>query len=34
MTNAGTLTLGFYGTTKDNLWLDNIGEVTVTPKSR
>jgi hypothetical protein len=34
MTNSGTLTLGFYGTTTDNLWLDNIGVVTVTPKPR
>ncbi|MEI6606341.1 MAG: glycine-rich domain-containing protein, partial [Verrucomicrobiota bacterium] len=29
--NSGNLSLGFYGTTTANSWLDNISDVTVTP---
>jgi len=31
ITHAGSLSLGFYGTSKDNSWLDKISDVTVTP---
>ena len=31
LTNAGELSIGFYGTTKANSWLDKISNVTVTP---
>ena len=34
LTNPGVLSLGFYGTTKTNSWLDNIGNVTVTRRKR
>ena len=34
LTNAGVLSLGFYGTTKANSWLDKIGHVTVTRRKR
>jgi len=32
--NAGSLSIGFYGTTKDGSWLDKISDVTVKPKAR
>jgi len=31
ITQAGSLSLGFYGTSKDNSWLDKISDVTVKP---
>ena len=31
ITNSGSLSLGFYGTTKDNAWLDKVSDVTVKP---
>ncbi|MCE9610260.1 MAG: cadherin-like domain-containing protein [Chthoniobacter sp.] len=31
LTNAGDLSIGFFGTTKANSWLDKISNVTVTP---
>ena len=31
ITHAGSLSLGFYGTSKANSWLDKISDVTVTP---
>ena len=31
ITHAGSLSLGFYGTSKDNSWLEKISDVTVTP---
>jgi len=31
ITNSGNLSLGFYGTTQANSWLDKISDVTVTP---
>ena len=31
ITHSGSLSLGFYGTSKDNSWLDKISDVTVTP---
>ena len=33
ITNSGSMSLGFYATTKDNSWLDNISNVTVTPSA-
>ena len=34
LTNAGVLSIGFYGSTKANSWLDKIGNVTVTRRKR
>ena len=34
LTNPGVLSLGFYGNTKANSWLDKIGNVTVTRRKR
>jgi len=34
LTNPGVLSLGFYGNTKANSWLDKIGDVTVTRRKR
>ena len=31
ITHSGSLSLGFYGSTKDNSWLDKISDVTVKP---